>query len=126
MTSAYLLAATLLICSVSAFSQQQNGTTSNSAANRVQEGSTLNLSADSVKNFVADSNSLKLLSPNDPMNFASPGQRIDDTVCYKIRSYVVARDSKDSDSVHPVGYSTCQPSTRYRLRTTDQKLPLNR
>ena len=24
-----------------------------------------------------------------------------------IRSYVVARDSKDSDSTHPVGYSTC-------------------
>jgi hypothetical protein len=42
----------------------------------------------------------------------------DDTLCYKIRSYVVARDSKDSDSVHPVGYSTCQPASRYRLKKT--------
>jgi len=40
-----------------------------------------------------------------------------DSVCYTIRSYVVARDSKDSDSVHPVAYSTCQPATRYRLRS---------
>ena len=42
-----------------------------------------------------------------------------DTTCYAIRSYVVKRDSKDSDSVHPVGYSTCLPATRYRLKTAD-------
>lgn len=41
------------------------------------------------------------------------------TTCLTIRSYVVARDSKDSDSTHPVSYSTCQPSTRYRVRTTE-------
>ena len=50
--------------------------------------------------------------------FTLDGQLTSDTVCYKIRSYVVARDSKHSDSVHPVGYSTCQPASRYRLRTT--------
>ncbi len=44
----------------------------------------------------------------------------DDTTCYTIRSYVVARDSKDSDSTHPVGYSTCQPAARYRLKTTEE------
>jgi hypothetical protein len=42
-----------------------------------------------------------------------------DTTCLKIRSYVVARDSKDSDATHPVSYSTCQPSSRYRVRTTE-------
>jgi hypothetical protein len=40
-------------------------------------------------------------------------------VCYAIRSYVVARDSKDSDSTHPVSYSTCQPAARYQLKTTE-------
>jgi hypothetical protein len=39
--------------------------------------------------------------------------------CYAIRSYVVARDSKDSDSTHPAGYSTCQPATRYGVKTTE-------
>jgi len=42
-----------------------------------------------------------------------------DTTCYTIRSYVVARDSKDSDSTHPAGYSTCQPAARYGLKTTE-------
>lgn len=42
-----------------------------------------------------------------------------ETTCYNIRSYVVSRDSKDSDSVHPVGYSTCIPATRYRLKTAN-------
>lgn len=41
-----------------------------------------------------------------------------DTTCYAIRSYVVARDSKDSDSTHPAGYSTCQRASRYHLKTT--------
>jgi hypothetical protein len=41
--------------------------------------------------------------------------------CYAIRSYVVARDSKDSDSTHPAGYSTCQPAARYRVKTTEMQ-----
>ena len=43
-----------------------------------------------------------------------------DSYCLKIRSYVVARDSKNSDSVHPAGYTTCVPATRFRLRTTEE------
>lgn len=42
-----------------------------------------------------------------------------DTTCYKIRSYVVARDSEDSDSTHMTGYSTCQPAAKYRVKTTE-------
>jgi hypothetical protein len=41
-----------------------------------------------------------------------------DGICYKIRSYVVARDNKNSDSVHPVRYSTCQMGSKYHLKTT--------
>jgi len=41
---------------------------------------------------------------------------VEDKTCYTIRSYVVARDDKDSDTTHPVGFSTCQPSSRYRLK----------
>ncbi|HZQ96725.1 MAG TPA: hypothetical protein VFA67_17065 [Candidatus Sulfotelmatobacter sp.] len=49
----------------------------------------------------------------------SPGERpgAAETTCYTIRAYVVARDSKHSDSTHPAGYSTCHPATRYRLKT---------
>jgi hypothetical protein len=55
----------------------------------------------------------------DLMTLNLDGQPGDDTTCYAIRSYVVARDSKTSDATHPVGYSTCQPASRYRVRTTD-------
>lgn len=40
-------------------------------------------------------------------------------VCYSIRSYLMARDSKDSDSTHLVGTSNCQPARQYSLKTTD-------
>jgi len=42
-----------------------------------------------------------------------------DSTCYAIRSYVVARDSKDSDSTHPTGYSTCRPSDRYHVKSAE-------
>jgi hypothetical protein len=44
-----------------------------------------------------------------------------DVTCYTIRSYVVARDSKDSDSTHMTGYSTCQPVSRYGIKTTVER-----
>jgi hypothetical protein len=45
-----------------------------------------------------------------------------DLTCYTIRSYVVARDSKGSESTHPAGYSTCRPSDRYQVRTTEMRV----
>jgi hypothetical protein len=48
-------------------------------------------------------------------------QLLDGNTCYSIRSYLMARDSKDSDSTHLVGTSTCQPARRYGLKTTDPK-----
>ncbi len=44
------------------------------------------------------------------------GQPDANATCYAIRSYVVARDDKDSDSTHPVGSSTCLPASHYRVK----------
>jgi len=41
-----------------------------------------------------------------------------DGVCYTMRSYIVARENRVSDSTTLVGYSTCQPSSKYELRIT--------
>jgi hypothetical protein len=120
MTSVHLLAAALFICSVPAFAQQ-NATPSNSTETQDQEKPAWKLSFDAPTNFAAN-DGLRLFSPDDSMS-PSGGRVIPDTVCYKIRSYVVARDNKDSDSVHPVSYSTCQPASRYRLRTTEMSTP---
>ena len=40
----------------------------------------------------------------------------DEKMCYTIRTYRVARESPDSDSTRPAGYSTCQRSTRFQLK----------
>ena len=50
------------------------------------------------------------------------GQAQDDTLCYSIRSYKVARDDPQSDSTHAEGYSTCQPARRFRVRTTEERV----
>jgi hypothetical protein len=41
-----------------------------------------------------------------------------DKVCLVLRTYVVARDSKDSDATHLVRSSICQPASRYSLKST--------
>jgi hypothetical protein len=46
-----------------------------------------------------------------------------DNVCYTMRSYIVARENRDSDSTKLVGYSTCQPSSKYELRITVEDHP---
>ena len=55
----------------------------------------------------------------DPRNLGSIHiEEKRDSVCYTMRSYIVARENRDSDSTKLVGYSTCQPSSRYELRIT--------
>jgi len=134
MTLARLLLAALLICSLPAFSQDQEMSTvqippngaSVSGANRnvtatpsepwkIIPNRPSDLSSDSADRIRVDQfrlNQGPVISPwVEPLDA--------DTTCYTMRSYVVARDSKDSDSTHMTGYSTCQPSTRYRVRTTE-------
>ncbi|HMK20936.1 MAG TPA: hypothetical protein VK466_01300 [Terriglobales bacterium] len=40
-----------------------------------------------------------------------------DGVCYTLRTYVVARDEKDSDSTHAVRVTRCLPATRLQFKT---------
>jgi hypothetical protein len=40
-----------------------------------------------------------------------------DATCYAIRSYLVVRDSPDSDSTHRDGSTTCVPAARFRVHT---------
>jgi hypothetical protein len=44
-----------------------------------------------------------------------------DATCYSIRSYRVKRDDPESDSTRLVGYSTCQPSNRFQVKTADER-----
>ena len=45
----------------------------------------------------------------------------DDTLCYTMRSYKVARDNPKSDSTHADGSSTCQPAARFHMHSIELK-----
>ena len=115
MTSARLVMLALLLCPVLLYSQEAQ-----------PSNGVLVASASSSKTPDTLSEPWRIIPPQlqftpsvvDP--FAAPlVGRDNDSMCLKIRSYVVARDSKDSDSVHPVKYTTCVPASRYQLKTTE-------
>ena len=123
-----LLLAAIFLCSLPAFTQDDPLTNGKSTGNvqktpnfRTAPAATASEpwriipKSDRDKGFVLNTPEMDrngiAVSPDGPLAA--------DTLCYAIRSYVVKRDSKDSDSVHPAGYSTCVPAARYRLKTAD-------
>lgn len=143
MTLSRLLPAALMVCSLPAFAQDQQPTKlpPSSAPAPAAGAKTVaanepwriipNLSLERASgNKIIDPNQstanlqgsqFKSGAPSRPLVLRADGQDADLT-CYTIRSYVVARDSKDSDSTHPAGYSTCRPSDRYQVKTTEMRV----
>jgi hypothetical protein len=147
MTLTRLLSASLVLCSALAFSQTK--TDSLAVSDLVTASNKLGTVASSEPWKIIPSQPLDATSGRNPdslqvdkykvsrskndtrtfllgpeadagMILSALGGELDaDIDCLKIRSYVVARDSKDSDSTHLVRYSTCQPASRYRLKTTE-------
>jgi len=147
MTLARLLAATLLFCALPGFAQHNPGTPLTNFRTPAAEPAELwtmipepemNSARQAVDRDSSDHAKIDLAHeaerliasiPFDPNSQtltvkASPDGKIlswalEDRSCLTLRSYVVARDSKDSDSTHLVSYSTCQPAARYRVKTTE-------
>jgi len=75
-----------------------------------------------------DNSSKTLLLPDTEMGpgfVIYPEQVAGGGTCFAIRSYVVARDSKNSDSVHLVSSSTCVSAHKVQLKNaTDSAHPL--
>jgi len=141
MTSARLLAAVVLLCSGFVLAQQSTATPGSSLAPTDSEKAAMTPEPWSISlNMAAKANvpadPLARLETSQPPKyendqrpdtktffFPSPGNdfvispgALADNACFAIRSYVMARDSKNSDSTHLVGYTTCVPSKKYQLR----------
>ena len=117
MTPARLVIVALLLCPLALLGQdlRSQSTSSTSIASLPQEKAPDTLSEPwRIIPPQINPTQFHIIPPANP-EVAS----LDFSMCYKIRSYVVARDSKNSDSVHPVKYSTCQPASRYQLKTTE-------
>ena len=57
---------------------------------------------------------LKSLADHDVLQLERDG------VCYTLRTYVMARDEKDSDSTHMVRATRCLPSARLQFKTATE------
>lgn len=132
------LLAALLLCSLSAFAQEQPvAPTSDAVSLPKIEFKTPAANPSEPWKIIPrqwqDSNSsgdVPGIVPDGPSKFKFEGNRLDlarsgvfttqgDDICYTMRTYVVARDDQDSDSTHPVRSSTCQHGSRFHLKTAD-------
>jgi hypothetical protein len=52
-----------------------------------------------------------------------PTENFNDAVCATMRTYIVARERRGSDTTRVVGYARCQPAWKFQLRTADRKIP---
>jgi hypothetical protein len=149
MTLTRLVLAALLICSLPAFAQDQQLIATQNADNvaafatnheastpsepwRIIPNRSSEFSSDSidrmrVDQYVLDQGKADFRSGRSKESktrtlvMGLNGPLDTDATCFTMRSYVVARDSKDSDSTHPTGYSTCQPASKYRVKATQQR-----
>lgn len=147
MTSARLLVVILLFISTSVFAQENRPATSKLQSNPGLIADSLGPAAGSIPLGIDPLASTQATVPQDPlarleasqppkfMFKKDPGQKVlffptpskdgfllspdlpGDAVCLKIRSYVMKRDSKNSDATHLAGYSTCQPAKKFQLRS---------
>ena len=127
MTLTRLFAAVLLLFPLAAFAQDQQGPLNLTPASPFAVGESTRPTPTEpwriipkADSYHADKGQEVILFDESkaPVPDSYPhAQLLRDTTCYAIRSYVVARDDKDSDSTHFVRYSTCQPASRYRLKT---------
>jgi len=141
MTCARLLAASLLLCPVLVCAQESRATTGSSVASAASGKAAVSAEPWSITaNIEAKANvpqdPLARLETSQPpkyrndqrpdtktLLFPTPGNgfvispgALADNSCFAIRSYLMARDNKHSDSTHLAGYTTCVPSRKYQLR----------
>ena len=79
---------------------------------------------DSSLNLVQRASGMSVSEYRLPRRFraAAPSEN---GVCYKMRSYRVARTERSSDSTELVGYSTCQPSAKFEMKYADSAVVEN-
>ncbi len=136
MTLSRLLPAVLMVCVAAAFAQKPidslNGQTKTGAAGTSaatdpwkvalsQPSGTLTekdpLARMRIDEFRIDPNTLSSKAESHPP--LKDDRASEEAGCFKIRSYVMARDSKGSDATHLVGYTTCVPALRYGVRKVE-------
>jgi hypothetical protein len=113
MTLFRLLPLPLLIAACATMLSAQRLPEKNSAA--VQSTDPVPLTSSVTNPFSPQSSQFNL--PHTWLHNNSDWQSQADTGCLKMRTYKVARDGPNTDSTHPVAYSTCTPATRFQTHS---------
>lgn len=127
MLTGHLRLATVALCCLPALSQDSPLSSENAGAKALQAPEFRTAPAakpDEPWRIIpkSDKDRTFLITPEMDLEGVTPdGPLASDFTCLSIRSYVVKRDSKNSDSVHPAGYSTCVPAKRFSLKTADAR-----
>lgn len=109
MTSGRVVAVALLLTPLFVFAQQSRDSAKPvDSQKRIQSG--IAMVEPGVLNPAAS-------NPDILGQFQSP-ENTDVNICFKMRTYVMARDSKDSDSTHLVRYTTCTPANARVVQKT--------
>ena len=137
MRPSHLLAVSLAFCTMSALGQVQS--TGNSAVHSEEATASATPAAGQVRATPRDADESS--TPDDPIKAQSqsrkqlikfldaqrdvpgfvPGSDLrSDTTCFFIRSYRMVRDDPHSDLTHRDGSTTCVPSARFRVYTTQE------
>lgn len=142
----HLFAVALVFCTASSFGQTQlitNSAARSATANALNIATTEQLRASASVPEEAQSSKA---TADDPIKAQSasrkqlvefldaqrnaprsiPGSDLQSgTACFFIRSYLMVPDHPNSDSTHYAGSTTCVPSARFRVYTTDERLKSN-
>lgn len=97
------------------------------AASFAQSSAALVSSAKAGSSFTGDSGAVIRPdgTPASPEN-ASEWRKLNSgsqLSCFTMRTYVVARDTPDSDSTHAAGYHECVPAWKFEMRSSEQREP---
>ncbi|HUO14149.1 MAG TPA: hypothetical protein VMX38_04115 [Verrucomicrobiae bacterium] len=119
MFSSRLLVAAALFCSTFLFAQEKQVNVPPAPSSQSTPAAALTIDPLGTTRTASEQD-LLVLKVKMEQELASSDLHAGDTYCLKIRSYVVKRDSKDSDATHLVSYSTCQPAFKFQVRGIEE------
>jgi hypothetical protein len=119
--------ATILFCAVGCWAQLSNPSSNFNLSRKPQDihcaagVCTANIDAASFFPSVQSGLTHRGVNLSRPFLLRSPGKwegALSERTCFTMRSYLMAREDRHSDSTRQVGYSVCEPSSTFDVRET--------
>ncbi len=119
--------ATILFCAIGCWAQLSNPSSNSNLSRKPQDihcaagVCTANIDPASFFPNVQSGLTHRGVNLSRPLLLRNPGKwegALSERTCYTMRSYLMAREDRHSDSTRQVGYSVCEPSSTFDVRET--------